>query len=121
MGHDEDVVGGQLDLTERMAGQQHRATLVRESTHVPTQPPHTRRVEAVRRLVQDEDRGVAEHRGGQPKPLPHPEGELPNPPPPVFGQPGLGQHPPGRALRQTRSRRQDTQVVERSPSGVVAG
>ena len=46
---------------------------------------------------------------------------MPDPPPRVRGQPGLGQDPPGRVLSQTRRRRQDTQVVERSPPGVVAG
>ena len=30
MSQDEHVVGDQLDLTQRMAGQEHRATLVRE-------------------------------------------------------------------------------------------
>jgi hypothetical protein len=121
VGQNEHVIGDQLNLAQRMAGQQHRATFVRESTHVPAQPPHARRVEAVCRLVQDENRGVAEHRRGQPQPLPHSEGELPYPPPRVFGQPGLGQGPPGRVLRQPRRRRQDAQVVERAPPGVVAG
>ena len=92
VGQDEHVVGGQLDLAQRMAGQQHRATFVRESTQVSAQPPHARRVEAVRRLVQDEHRRVAEHRGGQPQPLPHPEGELARPaaarPRPARSRPG---------------------------------
>ena len=121
VGEDEHVVGGLLDLAQRMAGHQHRATLVRESTHVPAQPPHARRVEAVRRLVEDEDRRVAEHRRGQPQPLPHPEGELPDPPPSVRGEPGLGQDPLGRVRGQPRRRRQDAQVVQRGPPGVAAG
>ena len=91
------------------------------SPHVPAQPPHARRVEAVRRLVQDEDVRVAEHRRGQPQSLPHAEGELPDPPPCVRGEPGLGQDPHRRVPGQPRRRRQDAQVVERGAPGVVAG
>jgi hypothetical protein len=57
MSHHEHVVGDQLDLTQGMAGQEHRAAFVRKRTHVSTQPPHARGVEAVGRLVQDEHRG----------------------------------------------------------------
>ena len=107
MSQDEHVVRDQLDLTQRMAGQEHCATLVREPTHVPAQPPHARRVESVRRLVQDEHCRVAEHRGGQPQPLAHPEGEPPNPPTRVRGQPGLGQHALTRVQWQPGRGRQD--------------
>ena len=37
------------------------------------QPAHTLRVEPVRRLVEDQQLGVAEQRGRQPEPLAHPE------------------------------------------------
>jgi hypothetical protein len=117
---DQHVVGGLLDLAQRMAGHQHRATLVRESAQVLAQPPHARRVEAVRRLVQDEHCRVAEHRRGQPQPLTHPEGELPDPPPRVRREPGLGQDAPGRVLGQPGRCREDAQVVQRGTAGVAA-
>jgi len=120
MGQDEHVVGGLLDLAQRVAGQQHRATLVREPTYVPAQPPNPRRVEPVRGLVQDEHTRVTEHRRGQPEPLPHAEGELPDSPPRIGRQPGLIQDATRRALGQPGRGREDAQVVERGTSRVAA-
>jgi len=54
-------------------------------------PPDAVRVQAVERLVHDQHAGVAEQRGGQGQPLPHAQGEAPDPAVPGLGQPGHGQ------------------------------
>jgi len=104
-----------------MAGDQHRAALVRKSPHVPPQPPNTWRVKAVRRLVQHKDVRVTEHRRGQPQPLAHAEGELPDSPPSVRGEPGVGQDARRRVLGQPGRCRQDAQVIQCGTPGVAAG
>ena len=40
VGQHEHVVGGQLDLAQRVAGQQHRPTFVREPAYVSAEPSH---------------------------------------------------------------------------------
>jgi hypothetical protein len=62
--------------------------------------------EAAAALVQNKDVRVTEHRRGQPQPLAHAEGELPDSPPSVHGEPGLGQ---------------DAQVIQGGTPGVAAG
>ena len=110
-----------LDLAQRMTGQQDRATLVREPAHVSAPPSHTWRVKALRRLIQNEHCGVAEHRRGQPQPLTHPEGELPNPPLRDRRELGLGKYAPGSLLGQPGRCREDAQVVERGTPRMGAG
>ena len=58
-------------LVELVARHQHRASLAGEVPQQAAQPADAVRVEAVRRLVEDEDARVAEQRGGQAEPLPH--------------------------------------------------
>ncbi len=115
------VVGGQLDLAQCVAGDQHGAALVGETAHVLAQPPDALRVETVRRFVQHEDCRVAEHRRGQPEALTHPEGELADPAPRIRRQAGLLEHAQGRLVAQLRRRRQRAEVVERGAPGVEAG
>ena len=52
---------------------EHRALAGSERAQEVAQPAHPFRVEAVRRLVEDQQLGVAEQRRGEPEPLPHPE------------------------------------------------
>ena len=94
---------------------------VGEATYVSAQPPYARRVEAVRWLVQDERLRVAEHRGRNPQPLAHPEGEPSGPSVRVGSQSCLDQHAFGRVVRQPGRGRQNAQVVEPGTPGVVAG
>jgi hypothetical protein len=56
-----------------VAGDQHRATLLGQRAEQAARPAGAGRVQPVGRLVEDEDRRVAEQRGRQAEPLPHPE------------------------------------------------
>ena len=60
-----------------MARDEHRVAPAANAPEELAQPPDARRVEAVRRLVQDQDPRVAEQRARQPESLPHPERVLP--------------------------------------------
>ena len=91
MNEDKNMVGDLLDLGECVAGHQHRAALSGQSAQVRPQPPHPRRVESIRRFIEDEDVGVAEHRRGESQPLAHPQGEFADPSAGVVGEPGRGQ------------------------------
>ena len=70
---DHDVVDGLRHLGEHVARDEDRASLGRERAEEVAQPADALRVEPVRRLVEDEHLGIAEQRGGEPEPLPHPE------------------------------------------------
>jgi len=76
--HDE-VVGGVLHLAHQVAGDQHRPSLVGEVAQQLAHPADALGVQAVHRLVEQEDVGVAEQRGGDPEPVPHAQGEPPHP------------------------------------------
>lgn len=115
------MVGRVLDLAQRVAEDEHGASLVRELANVAAQPSNALRVETVRRLVQDEHSWVAEHRRREAETLPHPEGELADPSPRVLREPGGREDAYGRLLGQPRRGCERVQVVERGPTGVVAG
>ena len=70
--HDE-LVGDDLDLAEQVGREEHRAALVGEMAQQAAHPVDALGVEAVGRLVEDEDLGVAHERTGQPEPLTHAE------------------------------------------------
>jgi hypothetical protein len=72
--HDE-VVGGLLHLAHQVAGDQHGAALVGEVAQQLPHPPDALGVQAVHRLVQHEDVGVAEQRPRDAEALSHAEGE----------------------------------------------
>ena len=74
-GHDDGVVDGLGHLGQQVRRHQHRAALAGEIAHEVAQPGDALRVEAVGRLVEDEDVGVADERGGQLQPLAHAHGE----------------------------------------------
>ena len=54
---DHEVVGDHLDLVQQVRGEQHRAAPVREVPEQPAHPSDAGRVEAVGRLVEDQDPG----------------------------------------------------------------
>jgi hypothetical protein len=68
---DHDPVGDGLDLPEQVRGEQHRAAAVGELAQQPAHPAHPLGVQAVGRLVEDQDLGIAEQRVRQPEALAH--------------------------------------------------
>ena len=76
---DDEVVGDDLDLVQQVRGQQDGAAAVGVVAEQVAHPPDAGRVEAVGRLVEDEDLGVAEQRVGDAQPLPHAEGVVAEP------------------------------------------
>ena len=70
---DHDLVDGLRDLREDVARDQDRPPLARERAEEVAKPADALRVEAVRRLVEDEHLGVAEKRRREAESLPHPE------------------------------------------------
>ena len=74
--HDGHGVTGALDLVEEMGRQHHGAALRHQRRDHVAHVEHARRVEAVHRLVEDEQLGVPEQTGGHAQPLAHPHGVL---------------------------------------------
>ena len=72
-GDDQHVVDRLRDLGEHVARHQHRAAAGRVRADEVAQPAHALGVETVRRLVQDQQLGVAEQRRGETEPLAHAE------------------------------------------------
>ena len=101
---DDDPVGDLLHLVELVAGDQHGAALVGEVAQQPAQPADAVRVEAVGRLVEDEDARVAEQRGGQAEALPHAEGVAAHLAPAGVAQPDEVEHLVGPLRRAARRR-----------------
>src|SRR5215217_6125873 len=66
---DHNVVDGLCDLGEEMARHQNRSPVVGEGPKRPSQPSHTLGIEAIRRLVENQDPRMAEQRGGEPEAL----------------------------------------------------
>src|SRR6266511_2752051 len=71
---DEHLVADLLDLVQEMAREQHRAALARELAHERADLALARRIEAVRRLVEDHERRITEQRRRDTEPLAHAEG-----------------------------------------------
>ncbi len=70
---DHHVVDGLCDLREHVARDEDRPALGRERAEEVAKPPDALRIEPIRRLVEHEHLGIAEQRGGEAEPLPHPE------------------------------------------------
>ncbi len=68
--HDQ-VVGDHLDLVQQVRREQHGAALVGVVAEEVAHPADAGRVEAVGRLVEDQDLRLADQRGGDPEALPH--------------------------------------------------
>ena len=102
---DDHAVDGLLDLRQQVAGDEDRAALVvRQVAEEAAQPLDALGVQAVGRLVEDEDGGVAEQGGGQCQPLPHAEGVAAGPPVAGVGQPDLGEDLVGARERSPAAR-----------------
>ena len=89
--HDE-VVGEHAELADEVARHEHRAAAAGEVGEVVAQPADAVGVEAVGRLVEQQDLRVAEQGAGEGEALPHAEGE---PAGALVGgrlEPDLGQH-----------------------------
>ena len=71
--HDRDPIRHLLDLREDVAGDEHRAALGPEAPQQTSDLDDPGRVQAVGRLIEDQQRGVLEQRGGDAEPLLHPE------------------------------------------------
>jgi len=94
-----------------VAGDEHGQVLVGQPADQAAQPVDALRVEAVGRLVQDQDVGVAQQGGGQAEALAHPEREAPDPPAGGRGQPRLLQDLVDPRRGQPGRGGQDPQVV----------
>ncbi len=69
-----DLVGGLGDLGEHMAGDEHRPAFGGEAAEKVAQPADAFGIEAVGRLVEDQQLGLAEQGGREAEPLPHSQG-----------------------------------------------
>ena len=86
MGHDDHVVDRLLHLGEQVRGDQDGVAERGLVADEGPQPLDALRVEAVGRLVQDEDLWIPEQGRGQLQPLPHAQRELAHPTPGHVGQ-----------------------------------
>jgi hypothetical protein len=82
-----------------VVGHEHGPALVGQAADQPAQPVDALGVEAVGRLVEDRDLGVAEQGGGQPQALAHAQGEAAGAAPGGGGQPGQLEDDVGPARR----------------------
>ena len=73
---DDEAFGGQGHLGDQVAGDEDGPALGGQRLHQVPDPADSLRVQAVDRLVEDEDRRVAEQRGRDAEPLGHAQGEL---------------------------------------------
>ena len=71
LAHDRHPVAHVLHLGEQMAGEQHGHALVGEAADEQAHVAHARRVEPGRGLVEQQQLGITQERGGDPQPLAH--------------------------------------------------
>ena len=76
--HDQ-MVGRQRHLAHQVRGNENSTTLRRQPFQQRAHPVNPLRIEPVHRLVEHDRRRVAEQSRRDPKPLPHPQRELPGP------------------------------------------
>src|SRR4029453_18417607 len=116
---DHDLVDRLGELGQDVAGHQHGPALVGQAADQFAQPVDALGVEAVGRLVEDQDLGVAEQGGGQPQALAHAEGEATGAAPGRPGQPGQLQDDVGPARVDPGRGGQDPQVVAGRAAGMA--
>jgi hypothetical protein len=75
---DDEVVAHRLDLREQVRGDDDRPALPAQVGEQRADLHDARRVQAVRGLVEDEQLGIGQQRGGDPEALLHPEREAPD-------------------------------------------
>ena len=119
-GQHDDFVDGLGHLGQQMAGDEHGASRRGVAAQEVAQPVDAFGVEAVGRLVQDEDVGIAEERGGEPEPLPHAEREAADTPTGGALQPDLGEDLVDAVVGETGGGGEDAQVVAGSAAGMEA-
>ena len=117
--HD-DVVRGGLDLVQQMGGDQHGSTGRGEIAQEAAQPADAFWVQAVRRLIQDQIIGIAEHRGSQRQALPHAHGVLPDRLAGDVAQANLAEQLVDSAITGAGRGREHTKVIATSPRRVEA-
>jgi hypothetical protein len=76
---DHQVVGDHLDLVQQVRGQQDGCAAVGVAAQQVAHPADAGRVQAVGRLVEDEDLRVPHQGGGDAEPLPHAQGVVTHP------------------------------------------
>ena len=109
----DEAVGGLGHLADQVARHEHCPAFSGESTQEVAYPPDPLGVEAVDRLVEEQNGGIAEQRRGDSKTLAHAEGELAGPPVGHGGQADL--------VEDLVDAAKGDVVCERQPSEVVAG
>ena len=119
--HDDRVVDGLGHLGQQVRGDQHRAALPGQVAHEVTQPGDPLRVEPVGWLVEDEDVGVADERGGQLQALAHAHGEATDLALGVARQADQLEHLVGARLVVAAGPRRHAQVGPGAPRRVEAG
>ena len=118
VGDDHDVVDGLGDLGEQVARDQHGAASVGEGAQELPQPVDALRIEAVRRLVEDQHLRLAEQGARQTEALTHSEREALDPAVPDVGEVDLAEHLVDARERETCGGRQDAKVIARPPTGM---
>ena len=119
--NDHSVVSELGDLAEHVAGDQDGAPGVGPFPEQATQPGHALRVEAVGRLVENEDLRVTQERGGQAEALTHAQRVTAHPPDSVGGQADLIEHIVHSGLRNAGSGGEDAERIAGATAGMVIG
>jgi hypothetical protein len=112
------VVGGDSHLVHQVTGHKDGAALGGELLHQVPDPQDAFGIEAVDRLVEEQDFRVAEHGHGHAEPLAHAEREAAGPLVRHVLQAHQGQHLLDPARRQALSLRQEQQVVPGTAAGM---
>ena len=115
---DDEPVGRLLHLAHQVAGDEDGAPLVGQAPQQPADPQHAVEVETVDRLVEQEHLRVAEQRGGDAEPLPHPERVALDPPTGGAGEAHLLDDLVDAAHADAVGARGDAQVVATAATGV---
>jgi len=72
-GNDDDMVSYVLDLVNEMAGDKDSLAVGREGSQKPPDPADTFGIQAVGRLIENNNAWIAEEGRGDPQPLTHPQ------------------------------------------------
>jgi hypothetical protein len=115
---DDQVVGGQRHLRHEVAGDEHGAALGGQPAGQGAHPADALGVQPVDRLVEHDDRRVAEQRHRDAEPLAHAEGELADPRAGDRLQPDQAEHLVDPRHRDAVAGGQPAQVVAGGAAGV---
>ncbi len=115
------MVGGVLEFTHQMAGDEDRPAFGGEMPEQAPDPLNAFGIKAVDRLVEQKHRWVAEQRDGYPDPLAHTEGVTARPPPGRLLHPDLFEHLVHPPHRQPVGVCEPAEVVAPPPAGVQGG